>query len=515
MQQEETIEQYFKRWLKNIIIVFTLIVILIFTIGSATSLILQPKSFDINVTEFQEFNYSLELTYVNNTLFNMTLYNITIQKIPHTTFHPISNISLNQSKPLNFTIKTNTTLDTQYVPKLTFFYLTKSKRTPVIKTIIINQSGFTPFNIKIFQNDILRFLNLDIIDHTITNIANSQETDIEINQTHNITFPTIGNFTFADEQTLAGLNIEVLNNSFLQPTQNPSWFIPVTFKIKSIHQPGALQIQLTTPERSIRYNELAKGVLILDSEHPIFNLKLQADDWITFPKNNFNLDGQEAIIFDIRPTNITKTNQTGRIYQKEIKFIADNIQTQSINFSISIESANITAINQAGDNVRFVDRPLTPEETIDYCFDQYGDDLDDWEGLCKGIHVNITRTEFIERAINASINERTLIDFLERDSREEADTTKIKTAVETTSEQERIETQALKSAIENNTKNIESAVQKINQVHDLTVTEKQEKNANTLVRTAIFIMVGLLISLAGLGAMKKTKRLKKLKRRTA
>ncbi len=405
---------------------FIMILIVIFTL-SATGVFgleLNPDTFNIDVIEDIRQNYSLTVYYQQNvTPHNFTIYNVTFEPVEHFKFGVINNLSLNETKTLDFSVKTNETLEQDYLTRLKFFYLTNETKIPANRTITITGTGFLPIELDAFLNDTLLFYNNDTINHTITDIDNLEEFDVDVNMTHTFLIDELKNYSFVDEETLIGFEVEVKDNKYLQPTVNPSYYIPYTFSVESRHLPTNLEIVLTPPFSPINYNDKSSGVLILRPNETIYNLKMESDSWTTFSENNFDLVSEKIVVFTVNPQDITRTNQTGMDYEKVIKFTADNLDDMEKTFTIHINSRNFSQPDD--DKPQIFVRLMTPEEQAEYCEDR------DWDDpFCHVEEKNQTVIQYRDKIYTKNYTEAELDDLTDADEDEQDAIATLKTKVE-------------------------------------------------------------------------------------
>lgn len=413
-------------WKKAILIILGIIILAATLIG-AFAIQISPDTFNEEVIKDQAYNYSFSIEYNNATPHNFTIYNVTFNSIPGFTFTKIANLSKNETKTISAFVNANTIVDTNYVSKLTYYYLTQSTASPVVRNISIGSGGFNPFSLNAVLNDTLFFTNKDTINHTITDMATSTSHKLVPNQTLQIAMTEIKTYNYVDEQTSTGLNVNVATNIIQSPTVNPSYDIPFTFRLKSVYPKTALNLSFTPPKSALDYDETSLGVLIFRPINPVYNISLSSDNWITFDSNNFDITNGEKVVFlTLTSQNITQTDQTGKSYAKTIHITADNTEPQDISFSVSINQHNFTSSSGTQNTTTVIVRLPT---------------LDEQRAMCESVGYNDTfclekiayqnQTVYVNRTLDPNLNEQDVVDFFGKQGQDSSDVDTLKSTVQT------------------------------------------------------------------------------------
>jgi hypothetical protein len=484
------------------------IVLLTVYLSFSEALIVSDYDVDLEVVQKRTYNFTLDIYHDNATYINKTIYNVTIEGLEYFNFDPIEQLHFNETKQLHYTVRTNLTFNNIYVGKLKFFTLSNHTKEKSNLSIQVRSDGFSEIDITSYLYDTMQIKNTDTVNHTISFLGIQGFHNIGVNETYSYEFTEIKNITVVDENTNKGMDIEIKSNLMEIPTRNPNLYQSVTFRLKSIYEGTGLEVIMTAPTKELRYNEETTGVLLLRPQLPIYNLNFTSDDWIKFDRNNINITGDNIVVFTVKPTGINHTDDTGKNYTKTIQLTADNIESQQLSFEIYIKQENLTTIIEGGQIVRYVDRPMTPAETEEYC-----DQDNRWEELevCQRYLKNQTVEIQVPRVINPDIDEKTLIDFFEKDTREEADTNTIKSTVETFKNELTDELLNVKSTQENNSNMIGLLAEKVDRLYEIKIAERRGQNTVTFGLIILFLIVSSVIGLGVLGIIKRKKMLKRLK----
>ena len=100
---------------------FLLFILLLSVVQGIT---IDRSEFDETVVELRSQNFSIAVTYDNQTEHNFTIYNVTFKDVPHFTFYPIHNLSMNETKIIDMSVRANDTFNMMFLSKLKYYYLT-------------------------------------------------------------------------------------------------------------------------------------------------------------------------------------------------------------------------------------------------------------------------------------------------------------------------------------------------------------------------------------------------------
>jgi len=466
----------------------------ILLISSVYGLTTYPDEFSTTIIQDTLENYTMEVFYnLTNTPHNFTIYNITFSSLPYFDFGVIDQLDVNETKSFNFTIRTNETFDTTFLPKLEYFYLVDSIKEPENYTIAVLGNGFNPTLVEMNKQDILIFDNLDTINHTITDLDTNNQLEVMPNASVTFLLDEIKVYNFVDEQSNIGLEVNVTTNDIQAPTRDDQLYEFYDFKVKSIYEVENFSMDFLAPSSQINYNEKTSGLIIFRTNEDLFNINLVSDNWLNFSRNNFNLSQDTYVFFNVTPRDIKYNNQTDKTYSKEIKITGDNIADKTISFDIYVKPANVTEVE--GDKTKFIFETMTAEDTIQYCENKYGDDPRDWEGTCEIIVVNITTTEYKDRILNPDLTEEKVQQYFSADERFDSDLGTLKTIIQDTDKKSNEKIDLVVEAMENLSKQVNENTQKTQDTKQTVDNFKKNENVKTYGGMIIgfVVVIGLII----------------------
>lgn len=395
-------------------------------ISSVSAVKFTPAELHINATTNITANYSIQVFYDNTSTTNFTLYNLTFTPIQGFTFSKLHNLSYLQTKQLNFTATFSSRQQSTFIPKLTFYYMINITKEPETYIITTTDTGFSQNSLDLSVNDTITMKNQGTQDHEITIIGNDTLTvpeDSEIN----ITLRQVNNYTIIHELSSTGLSVKARTNIMQTPARDPNLDLPYNIIVNAGLPPTNYTYEFIRPKEKINYNEQSSGLIYIRPEEKIYNLKLESDSWITFNSNDQDISTDTSIGFSIRPANMTKTEETGKSYNKQIRITGENIREKVINFSIYVNPHNFS---ESAEGKIYVEKPVGPEEVEKYCRDLYGDDVAEWEGECDGFVVIKNNTVYEDRPRPIDVNPGTVEEALTGYDRLSGDVDTLKTRTE-------------------------------------------------------------------------------------
>lgn len=372
--------------------------------GTVQGFVISNSYVPIDYTVNQRYEGFITINYdLNTTPHNFTIYNITIENIPYLNFTPISSLDINNTARLNYSVKITEPVAQEYQGIITYYYLTNTTRLEKNYTITVNSTGFNPLNSTIYQNDSIIWKNIGTVNHTVTNLNNTQDRIIlPIGTIFIQKYPDIAEIQYYDEITSLGGYLYIQDNLEETYVHTPGYDVPITFNFQ--YNSGNIEAAIFPSSFTLDSNKKDEGVLRIKSNFTVFNLHLEAD-WFSFEKNDFNLEDVDLVNFIIDPINITKREQTNKTYTKTIEITGDNIFKKTIDVPIFINYANITS---ADDDVIIVLRPMTIKEQRAYC-----EEVDWDDSTCQEYIKNESYPVIKERIIRPELNESDFIEFID------------------------------------------------------------------------------------------------------
>ncbi len=190
---------------KIITTIFVLFIILPMVLGSP-ELIISPNTINTDVYYGQNYVSQINLTNIGNE----TMYNITFSQLPYVYFSNVpEKLEPNQTAQATINIQP-VSMDTS--TSVIFYKKTTITATPQMYTVYATSTNFNPSFITIRQNDTIRWVNLDVINHTATAIDFSWSYDITQNYSPTRQFQDIGFFNYFDSINNYGAVVNVTTN---------------------------------------------------------------------------------------------------------------------------------------------------------------------------------------------------------------------------------------------------------------------------------------------------------------
>lgn len=311
----------------------TYLLILLLTIPSVlASLQIEPQSQSITA----KVNYEKIIPITVRNAFNFSIYDINFTHIENVNFPYIAQLLPNESIQKNITIKTLEPFTQTRYSTVTFKYYTSIFDDPKHYNITVTDSQFIP-NLQIIeQGDYITWLNKGTITHTATDTAGSFDKSIAVNGSDQVRLQSIGDIDYYDQSILFHGYLRVLNKS-QELTYNQDYNKQLTFIITSEYNETTLQISTEDNNFTLAYNAQTEGILKLENigSYKIINVTLQAEKWISFDENHFDIDSSSTnyVMFTLDPS-ITEATQTNRTYTIDIT--AKGINSQQVKQQITL-----------------------------------------------------------------------------------------------------------------------------------------------------------------------------------
>ena len=393
--------------MKNIVTI--LILITLFLVHSSmTTAITFNNNISINTQTNKILQGQIPVYYDNATPHTFAIYNVTITGLSGFNFTEIPILLLNESKNINYTYKTDTPIHQTYSAKLQYNYLTQGTRTPLQKVIQVNTSGYNPSNTTAYINDSVVWFNNGEGNRTVTNLNDLTDKHIIQNLTnYTRLFSSTAQFDYFDETTQKGGFLTILSNEVTLLTHSADYDKNILFNVDAIYKNADMSGQAIPDSYSMKLSEVKQGILRLETNDSVFNIKLSGE-WFRFQENNLNLNGDKLIAFNITPAGITTTAQTNQTYLRNIVVVSDNGGNLTIPVSVFIQYANLTEITETLQNLVLL--PMTIEQQYAFCNDAQ---INWTHPTCVRYLQNVSKVEYVARVLYPEINETSAFDSLQ------------------------------------------------------------------------------------------------------
>ena len=299
---------------KKVIILFS-----IFLISFTTaSLSISPNPLDISQTINSENTYSFSLT--NN--YNFKISDFTFSGLSEHGFSfPEIEINPNESQTIDFTIQPSSSFHGQVTSKVSFKFLVElSEETETHEVNITDPSGFIPNYLPVRQGDSVKFTNNHEVEFDV--VIESQTYVIPVNSSITHLFNTLGTINYYDLSLGYSGVVEVLNQTTQEKAHNYNYDVNWILNLELISNPTNLTLDLSKDIFEIESGKFKKGLLTIintgDTEKAD-RIHLTSNEWITFNKNEFDINPSEEewVEFTITPI-LFSSNSTNMSYEIDI-----------------------------------------------------------------------------------------------------------------------------------------------------------------------------------------------------
>lgn len=316
----------------------------IFTLPLILGAPIQPNqtSFNINLTKGIS-----KIIYVNiNNTNNYELYDVRAEGDIVVSSSSINKLEGGENVSFSITINSNEKGEVDKIIKIIgFTRLNCSAIETQTHKINITEVGAHPRDVEICKNDNIEYNNnygssvyLDIDSLDIYQGIGNGNSYVQ-------NFPNLGQVIYRIEP-LIDLGYITVTDEFSNihsDEDDGSISLHVITKLEETN----ISIDFNKINFNMEYNDLKSGYVIITNigEKKAEGINL-IGDWITFDKNNFdlNIDEDKAVNFVISPT-ITDTSDTDKYYNKTIYISGDNIDTREQILNIYIQYSDVAAGN--------------------------------------------------------------------------------------------------------------------------------------------------------------------------
>ena len=323
---------------------FLLLIIVVITIPLSLSLTINNVSTEITVIKGKDKVINLNITNPSP----YTLYNL--YSSPSFVSLP-SNLSIQpyKSRIIPLTILTNFT-GTKTVKIMIMGF--RKENCSIVKqitphNITIFAEGSYPSHLDICRGESVKFINkyeswikVKVYpDVTWSNQINSNSSYVRV-------FDSVGVFPFEVYPLIPGGSITVVDETILIHSSEDD--LNFTLTINSILEHTNLSIETVSKTSfNISYDKSGNGFLVIKNmgDKQAIDIKLEGK-WLSFDKNNFNLDPQEsvAVNFVITPY-VESEDETNKTYIIQLKVKSNNSEEKSVNLSVFIPYAPSLSTN--------------------------------------------------------------------------------------------------------------------------------------------------------------------------
>jgi plastocyanin len=375
-----------------------------------------PSSFDIELYELENYTYSVILE--ND--YDFDLYNISFSKIKGVTFPLIefmekaniteelnaSNHSINVTYPTivnySFSIYTNTTFENSYVSIISFLYRDYRIVEKKTYTIEIDEDGFHPNNLEVHQDDIIKFKNTGINNHSIVSTTGDFHYNLTPSDEIITNFSDIGEIQYYDEFSgyLGNLNITSKNMSIFMHSSTYNEELPI--KINSKHQRAGISFSIFISNIELNHNSKAENVLniVNSGDSKAYGIKLSGK-WLDFEVNDIDLEVNKSriVYFNITPFNITKTDQTGKDYKINITMEGNNFDNITQQMNVFIKYRDFSTSTTIKNETKIV---VATKEFIRINMEEICEEYPD---LCPKENITVEKIQWKEKEISVKASD--------------------------------------------------------------------------------------------------------------
>ncbi len=273
---------------------------------------------------------------------NFTITNDNDYDYYNLTFSSKYNISsipfLSQTNTTNHTFEVTTNEVNPETEIITVSYIKKQQITADPKTynIILNDAGFTPYNITIRPQDTLIFNNTDVINHTVTELNDEFDYVVRNNSILQLQFD-------AEKQMYDKVNSQTfkvfLNSTFEDvyvhnSEQDYLFYLTLNSTIPRTNISAIVLEQ----DKEVYGNETISGkVIIQTSNNPAYDIFLEGERFV-FGKQMFNITANNAeIVFFNYTNNIKNTIDTNQSHNYSVTISGLNFDELVFNYTVFIK----------------------------------------------------------------------------------------------------------------------------------------------------------------------------------
>jgi len=353
---------------RNLLWLFAILLLLPFSLALPSAYIDYNNSSSIFIETTQGVPQEFDLIVFNNG--TEPIYNVTLSPIPFTNFSQIPVLEINQSAQIHGNVSPSQALPlTTYATVMRFHYAIPLTQENQIVNILVNESGFFPNNITVYQNDTLNFTNVGNDTHTVTALDLSFSHSLLPNESVQKRFESSGILDIFDQTTLFAGKINIQNLGFVTYVHDSAFDKAFAVSYKFNQPPTSLQLSLFSDSFDLEYDQQEVSVLKVTNigSIPAYNVKVSGS-WFDIANSSIpQLNaGKDLISFFAVSPNITKDNQTGITHSRIISAIADNAPQVNYNVSIYIKPHNFST-SQPTNTSQYIINLLTPEQLEAFC----------------------------------------------------------------------------------------------------------------------------------------------------
>jgi len=327
--------------MKNKLYLFFLITVLLISFCSSEIILSQNP---MNISQKINENHTYQISITNTYNFSVMDFGFSNLESKGFSFLNIT-IPANTTQTYDFYVKTSVSSHENIDSTVSFKYIVNLPDEITTKNIIIAKySGFSETYVTIKQGDTITWFNTDTITYNLESNIFGGTISIPPNESRSFTFNNLGTFHYSDPDYDIYNNyngiIEVLNRTSEQKAHNPNNDVTWTIVLNSFLNPTNLTTSNSGDNYTIEYTKFKKGALTITNNGnetaEIVHLS-SSSDWITFDKNDFNIQpgDVEPVGYTIYPTFLT-TNGTNKEYTPSISIRASNTEEQVLQLSIFI-----------------------------------------------------------------------------------------------------------------------------------------------------------------------------------
>jgi len=316
-------------------------IIFLINIVSASPLLSNPTSLNIDVIKGETKTIYLNITNYNN-------YTFTDIKIEGEFISSsiINSLSFNQTKQI--TLNLNVPTQGNFIKVLKVIGFTSvncSVLQSETKDIFIYSSGSAPNDIEICKSSNIKFTNY--YGNSVRVVIDNFSVDALLanGSSHVQNYANTGNFIYRIEPLIDLGYVNVVDTSQKVHDNNDDGII--NLNVNSVLQETSIELQFNRLNFTMQHNQIVNSFFIIKNLGNIQAEKIMFfGDWLTFDKNNLNINGNDerAVNFVISPM-IIDSLQTNRTYIKTIIITGDNILRLEYNLTIFVEQSTIVSGN--------------------------------------------------------------------------------------------------------------------------------------------------------------------------
>jgi len=312
----------------------SLLILAIFLISSVSAgITITPATLEATTQINEQKDY--QITIINN--FDFDIFDLSFGDLTSKGFtFPDMTIEKNSTKSFTILFKPTISIhENLQVPVSFKYFVDLPLETATHQINISDPAGFTPNYLPIKQGDSVKFNNKHGNNFDVVIEGNSYNIPNGSSITHQ--FNNLGLKTYYDSYFGFSGSVEVLNKSSKEKAQNPNYNINWAVNINAISNPTTLTVDNSKNSYEVEYGKFKKGLLTIKNTgtEKAELVKLTSTDWITFNKNNINLEinDEEWVEYTITPI-VFDTNETAKNYSISISTKGSN--TNEINTTLSV-----------------------------------------------------------------------------------------------------------------------------------------------------------------------------------